>query len=148
MYLSKRTYVRNWNHTPIEDRNEIIVKKGEKLSNHIKSDRVSYVIEEVAYWRKFNALHQWFVDNCQEGIDDCKEYPVYHEQIEHLLKNLKKIGKSKTKAKKYLPVSQGFFFGSYEYDEDYFQSLEETIEIFKDILKDDSEGTLYYQSSW
>ena len=28
--------------------------------------------EEVAYWRKFNALHNWFVQNCQDGVDECQ----------------------------------------------------------------------------
>ena len=35
------------------------------------------IIQEVGYWRKANAIHQWFVDNVQSGIDDCD----YHEEI-------------------------------------------------------------------
>ena len=27
--------------------------------------------EQVAYWRKANAIHRWFVDHVQDGEDDC-----------------------------------------------------------------------------
>ncbi len=30
----------------------------------------------VAYWRKNNAVHKWFVDNLNNGEDDCQEYYV------------------------------------------------------------------------
>jgi len=38
----------------------------------------------VAYWRKANAIHKWFVDNVQEGVDDCREYWVGREQLTEL----------------------------------------------------------------
>ena len=40
---------------------------------------------EVGYWRKANAIHKWFVDNVQNGVDDCEYYEVSKEQIEELL---------------------------------------------------------------
>ena len=33
--------------------------------------------EQVGYWRKANAIHNWFVDNVQDGIDDC----CYHNEV-------------------------------------------------------------------
>lgn len=33
------------------------------------------VTVRVGYWRKFGALHRWFVDHVQEGHDDCR--PAY-----------------------------------------------------------------------
>lgn len=41
--------------------------------------------QEVAYWRKANAIHKWFVDNIQDGIDDCGNYEVTKEDLEELL---------------------------------------------------------------
>ena len=41
---------------------------------------------ELAYWRKANQIHKWFVDNIQEGNDDCGYYKVTKEDIESLLK--------------------------------------------------------------
>ena len=33
--------------------------------------------EEVGYWRKANAIHHWFVENIQNGVDDC----CYHREV-------------------------------------------------------------------
>lgn len=38
----------------------------------------------VGYWRKANQIHKWFVENVQDGEDDCKEYYVSREQLEKL----------------------------------------------------------------
>lgn len=35
------------------------------------------ITEEVGYWRKANAIHNWFVENVQDGIDDCD----YHNEV-------------------------------------------------------------------
>lgn len=40
---------------------------------------------EVAYWRKANAIHRWFVENVQDGLDDCGTYEVTKEQLQELL---------------------------------------------------------------
>ena len=39
---------------------------------------------EIIYWRKANAIHKWFVENVQEGVDDCGEYEVTVEQLTEL----------------------------------------------------------------
>lgn len=36
---------------------------------------------EVAYWRKANQIHNWFVQNVQNGVDDCGNYYVEVEQL-------------------------------------------------------------------
>lgn len=50
--------------------------------------------KEVAYWRKENAIHNWFVNNIQNGIDDCRMYEVKKEQLEELLKTCKEVLKN------------------------------------------------------
>lgn len=40
---------------------------------------------DIGYWRKANAIHGWFVENVQNGEDDCRAYPVGQDQIEELL---------------------------------------------------------------
>ena len=54
---------------------------------------------EVGYWRKANAIHKWFVDNVQDGNDDCGSYEVSKEQLEELLDACLTI-KNKSKMKK------------------------------------------------
>ena len=56
------------------------------------------IFEEVGYWRKANAIHKWFVDNVQDGEDDCGYYEVNREQLEQLL-HICKLIKSKCKMK-------------------------------------------------
>lgn len=85
MYLSKKTYVQNWDHHPAESRFEVTVKRGGKEYSPIQPGRVKYVEEEVAYWRKANAIHRWFVENVQNGTDDCGTYYVSREQLAELV---------------------------------------------------------------
>ena len=42
-------------------------------------------IEMVAYWRKANQVHNWFVTNVQNGVDNCEPHPVTEQDIVQLL---------------------------------------------------------------
>ena len=109
--------------------------------------------EEVGYWRKGNQIHKWFVDNCQNGIDECQMVVVKKENLEELLVICLDIinnKDNKSLAKRELPTQNGFFFGGTEYDEYYFQEIESTIEILKKVLEETNfeENVITYQSSW
>ena len=55
------------------------------------------IIEQVGYWRKANEIHNWFVDNIQDGIDDCD----YHNEVtEEMLELLRAICIAVIKASK------------------------------------------------
>lgn len=57
----------------------------DKLGMAIETDMPSITIKTKAgYWRKANAIHQWFVNNVQNGEDDCGYYEVGGEQLEEL----------------------------------------------------------------
>ena len=43
------------------------------------------LLKNAAYWRKANQIHNWFVENVQDGNDDCNCYEVTKEQLEELL---------------------------------------------------------------
>ena len=163
MYLSKKTYVQNWNHK--KEKHEIIIKLNGKIRDDIKSERISYIQEEIAYWEKANHIHNWFVENIQGGIDNCKSYYVSKDDLKKLLKTCNKVNKSlmqsetiekdeevlgkngkvnvKIKvfknieiAKKLLPTKEGFFFGGTDYDEYYLENIKYTIKIIEKILKE------------
>ena len=103
----------------------------------------------VAYWRKANAIHQWFVDNCQDGTDDCRPAYVSREQLEELLNLAKQVKADPSLASELLPTSSGFFFGSTEYDEYYMQDIDNTIEQLEQVLTTTSNDWYFeYQSSW
>ena len=157
MYLDKRTSVRNWSHQTKDERYSVSVKRGGKRLDKIQPKRITHIIEEIGYWRKFNALHRWFVENVQEGNDDCKQYWVSQNALEDLLVVLKKVAESRNRlvenlpdtdtAEKTLPTVGGFFFGGTEYDEYYYDEVERTITIIEEALKD-TDADYYYSSSW
>ena len=153
MYLYKKTYLSTGDFIKEEFREEITLTKGGKPHPKIKKENVKYVVEEVGYWRKANHIHKWFVDNVQEGDDDCAEYEVSRDQLMSLLKTCNEVvddyrDTGGTKAHELLPTSTGFFFGDTSYDQHYFGTIFETIEIIEDLLEEDIDGNLYYESSW
>lgn len=110
-----------------------------------------YIMEEVAYWRKANAIHLWFVDNVQDGEDDCKWHnEVTKEILEELLDTCQKVLDNSSLAKKELPTTSGFFFGSTAYDEFYMSDIKNTIDMITTILEttDFDKQMIYYRSSW
>src|SRR5262249_45779294 len=84
MWLEKKTYVQNWDWMEADERHQVTVRKGGKPTL-ISPERVSEVVEEVACWRKANAIHRWFVENVQRGEDNCAEYRVGEEDLRQLL---------------------------------------------------------------
>jgi len=105
----------------------------------------------VAYWRKANQIHKWFVDNVQGGDDDCGEYRVEREQLQELLDLCVELNKSKTAelAQQKLPPQEGFFFGSTEVGEYYWEDISDTIEQLTRVLAETPEEfEFYYSSSW
>jgi len=141
MYLTKRVYVGgNYEHNKIEGKIEI-TRQGEALKVDLK--KVTSIIEEAGYWRKANAIHKWFVDNVQDGVDNCSEYYVDFSQLEELKSLCEEVLKTKDATK--LPPEGGFFFGSTDVDEYYFEDLRETIKIINSLEPGEE---YYYRSSW
>jgi hypothetical protein len=110
--------------------------------------KVTYIVEEAGYWRKANQIHQWFVNNVQDGNDNCGSYWVGRDKLKELLELCNKVLSDKTNAGEYLPTASGFFFGSTDYDEYYFQDIENTIEIIQSCLSDSEANEFEYSSSW
>lgn len=114
---------------------------------------VSHIVEDVGYWRKANQIHNWFVENCGEGVDECQEIPVTRQDLETLLKICKEILKRKawkSYAREHLPTQEGFFFGSTDYDDYYLEDIKSTVEIIEPLLTEEEDGytSYYYQASW
>lgn len=140
------------------------------------------IIEQVAYWRKANAIHRWFVEHVQDGEDDCSYHnEVTKEVLEDLLYdcnlvlNHSKLVKGKvlngwtykdgrkiptyedgeyiedpSVAMEVLPTESGFFFGSTDYDQWYYEDIKYTTETIRTILDttDFEKEMIYYISSW
>jgi len=146
MYLYKKVYVgANYEHRNITGKIEIY-ENGNPIPVPFK--KVSEIVLQVGYWRKSNAIHRWFVDNVQDGVDECQEAYVSKENMQALLDVCKKVKADKSLASKLLPAQSGFFFGSTAYDEGYYADIEDTIKILEDALTNSGDGYFYYQSSW
>ena len=146
MYLSKKTYLKNWEHR--EDKHRVVVTTNDQTRVDIKPERITHVEEEIMYWRKMNAIHNWFVQNCQDGIDECQDTHVTIEELDTLATICEKVIRDKDPS--LLPTQGGFFFGSTDYDEYYWQEVEETAKVLREEIKNNQiEYPEYiYQSSW
>ena len=145
MYLSRRQYVKNWNHTRPEDRFQGVAFKGNVAIDLSKLTQLEF---EVMYWRKVNAIHQWFVDNVQNGDDNCEEYYVTRETLEKLITTIEHVLENKDDAEKLLPTTEGFFFGSDEMDDYYWDQLHETRWTLKEAIEKHPQDDYYYRASW
>ena len=151
-YLHAKTIVVGGTHSPEKSRDTY-----EKVLTAVGSPTVrdtavpiAEVSVQVGYWRKENAIHKWFVDNCQGGEDDCRETYVGREKLAELRDLCEKVLKDNSLADEELPTCEGFFFGSTDYDEWYFAGLRDTVEIVNSVLNDKGyeNWEFYYQSSW
>jgi hypothetical protein len=157
MYLSKKTYVQQWDHHSPEETYNVKVTRGGEPVDHIQPNRVSYVEEQVGYWRKSNQIHKWFVDTIQDGNDNCGTYVVEIDDLMNLLDLCKQVRDTPEKAEELLPPQGGCFFGDVSIDQYYFHDINHTIEILEGVLSEkvfDKDGReyypadFYYHSSW
>lgn len=105
---------------------------------------------KAAYWRKDNHIHKWFVDKIQGGNDDCGSYEVSSSDLEELVALCEELLEERDPdpAREKLPTQDGFFFGSTEYGDYYWDSLEETVSMLKAALADERVDWFIYRSSW
>ena len=109
------------------------------------------VTEDFGYWRKANHIHNWFVFYVQNHNDDCGKYYVSKEDFQCLINTCQKVLDNHAAASKLLPTVGGFFFGSQEYDEYYFESVKYTLDICQkalELVDQAPYSKFYYQSSW
>lgn len=134
----------------------------------VKRDGDSFIIyTEAGYWRKANQVHNWFVEKCQYGIDDCQKTMITVNDLVSLQNIINTFGRLPTDkqlnqnnwqpsaelvstAQKLLPSQSGFFFGGTDYDSWYFSDIKETKKILKSVLKQSTINNwqISYQSSW
>lgn len=106
-----------------------------------------YVQANVLYWRKANAIHRWFVEECADGVDECQDIIVYRDRIEDLLSLCSEALDSKDPS--ILPPQSGFFFGSTEIDEWYWNDIERThTELTRVLDEVENEEYFVYRASW
>jgi len=86
MYLEAERYASGYRHSGDEDKrifNAVldVLALRDVVDPNSRSAKIRVT---VAYWRKANAIHRWFVEHVQDGTDDCGDYYVTHDQLKEL----------------------------------------------------------------
>ena len=103
-------------------------------------------MQQLGYWRDFKPLHNWFVVNVQNNVDDCNRYKVTRKQLKQLLNICKQVYDNPTLANTLLPDNKPLNTVT-EYD-DYLSKLNKTIVIISTILDNNKNKVFYYLGSW
>lgn len=85
-------------------------------------------------------IHHWFVENVQDGYDDCKTYEVSDTQLLELIDTCKDVLQNPEKASTTLVTD-------YEYDDVYFKELKRTVREVTHLLAQNYDW-YSYASSW
>lgn len=158
MMLYRETYIgAEFSHRNVKGSVDITIND---IPIDIDMKKICSIKESVGYWRKANQIHYWFVQNVQDGEDNCAYYHVSEGKLKELLEDVEKVLANKGTPQEayvvneFLPSSDGFFFGSdYEADPDwYWMQMENTRGILTEILSEKRNPDIwvdyYYQSSW
>ena len=152
MYLRVSKFVSGWDQKHADNRQQIFSAINLPPSM-VSEDSSATVQVTVAYWRKANQIHSWFVRNVQDGKDECQESSVSLEQLTTLRDLCKKV--IETKDDSLLEPMAGFFFGSVSIDEYYWEGIEETITKLSNVIsfiKEERDRNSFweitYRASW
>ena len=163
MYLSAKHYVPRWDYadTKRTERPEFAeaVKGLGDMAKYLGDSALGLETTfTVMYWRKANAIHNWFVQNVQDGDDNCAEHYVPVEQLKELRDLCDKLISYNFEpaiVQEFLPPTAGFFFGSTEVDEWYKEDIIRTRDRLTEVIamadEDAANGkyvTFSYRSSW
>lgn len=160
-------YLSRWDHSPPEERRIAEAVTGAAGLTSLTTDESNggelgyanekiYVSVSSIYWRKANQVHSWFVQNCQQGIDECQLTPIHIEQLAALRSACEKAldayrSGDLAGATTIMEPQSGFFFGSTDVDEWWAKDLMHTVSEIERVVKAAIEigGVEFtYQSSW
>lgn len=161
MYLSAKKYVSGYSHS-----NQVDQEVYDALLEAVGLDRGDVTDDapsgslslNVAYWRKANAIHNWFIENVAGGVDDCQPMYVSRDELQALCDDIEGVIQGRDNPEDpeaadhedILPTASGFFFGGTEYDEYYWHYLEKTVARLTDILASEkfADFDFEYRASW
>ena len=144
MYLTAKRYISEY-----ADQDKTV---STEIMRHFPELTAEQTLQEISvrmgYWRKANAIHKWFVDQVQNGVDNCGTYLVSREQLIELQHRCKVVLGWRGMAIEQLPPADGFFFGNAVVDEWYYLYLENTDKIIEQCLSMPKVWEFEYSSSW
>ena len=158
MYLHARKHVSKWDYSD-DYKDKTISQEFQDLLPMDAPDVTKYgafagisVVYPAGYWRKANAIHNFFVWEVGNGVDECQEMMVDRfvlAELRHRCARILEADDMEEMATEMgLETVSGFFFGNTEYDDWYKDDLLLTIEICDHALSLPEEYSLTYQASW
>lgn len=87
----------------------------------------------IGYFRKVNFLVKYF-EELGFDVENQTPFEISREDAEVLLSRCKQVLKKHSLAEELLPTTEGFFFGSTDYDEAYFDDVKAVRDYVKDTL--------------
>ena len=109
----------------IDERNSKVIKELEEEKENTNP------WNKVAYFRKVNFLIAFFGDE-----ENCSNIEIDKYQVEDLIEACKEVLANHDKASFLLPTQAGLFFGSTDYDDLYFDDVQNVKEKFEEVLAD------------
>ena len=107
--------------------------------------------QKVMTWRKINQVRGWLVNHkILEDDDNCIKRVVTVENLKDMISDCKKVLENHSLAESLMPTTSGFFFGNTEYDEYYFEDLQETVNTLEPVLQnaDEKRDHFIYEDWW
>lgn len=91
---------------------------------------------EVAYWRKANHILNWFQHHITDtgSIDNGVPYPVKKVDLERLVNDCEHALYTRNVTPDMRPID-GFFFGSQNVDDDYWNRTRYTADVARELLE-------------
>lgn len=144
MYLHAERHVFNY-----DPNDKLLANAISQILGFCNTVDLEKITIQVGYWRKANAIHNWFVTNIQGGKDECDPHDVSFDDLRQLKELCESVLEDPESAPDLLPTTEGCFFGGTEYDTWYFDNVKDTIEIIdKALALENTEWYLSYRSSW
>ena len=139
--------------------------------NVITDSSEKHTDNSVWYWRNFNTLHKYIVDNFSNGVDGCHEIPLTHDNVvqilnylNHIVDVLTPLHRVLTEDGNYyykcdvpdeikLPLMlipmDGCFFGKIPTYNFFVHEITKSIDIFSLIVREwDDDYLVWYNAIW
>lgn len=107
--------------------------------------------QTIFQWRKANQLRAWFVRRASLNPNEEVEVVLDKADIIQLRNDIQSALLNPKRAPYILPTQAGFFFGSTDYDDYYFETLAGTHDVLERILVAMNKGvleTVTYSEWW
>lgn len=111
--------------------------------------------KKIAELRKANMIHHWIEKRILTNNPEILEiynnghYLLTYNDLKALKLDIEFVLKNPQLAKEILPTRPGFFFGNLKYNENYYKTLKDTLNILNEVLSKNNHTDMFiYTANW